>query len=86
MVDLKPAEALVGDPEAAEDTTAVAGPDMLAHDRRDRIPRCEDPRPPATRIAPRHRRTRVVVVRAQAAEAVFVARRIGSPMTFIAAS
>jgi len=57
MVDLEPAKTVVGDPEAAEDTAAITGPDMLTHDRRDRIPRFEDPSPPPTRVAPQHRRT-----------------------------
>jgi len=41
MVELKPTEALVGDPEAGEDADTVARPHVRPHDRRDRIwPAC----------------------------------------------
>src|ERR1035437_7366900 len=55
MVELKPTEALVGDPEPREDARAVTRPHQRPNAGRDRIPRAGITAPMPGRVAAQHR-------------------------------
>ena len=57
MVELKPTEALVGDPEAGEGTDPAARPDVRPHGRRDRVRRAGPAMPVLGRVPAEHGRT-----------------------------
>ena len=54
MVELKPTDAVVGDPEAAEDAEAVTRPNVRPHGRVDRIERQLSAAPVLGRVATEH--------------------------------